>query len=53
MTLEANDDIELTLICKSWKTHPEFGRYRGGLGILAISVMTGTRFACHVDEKRD
>ena len=30
-----------------------YTRYRGGLGMLAILVMTGIRYACHVNNKRD
>ena len=25
----------------------------GGLGVFAILVMTGTRYACHIGDKRD
>ena len=27
--------------------------YRGGLGMIAILVIIGTRYACHIDDKGD
>ena len=43
----------LKLILMRFITQTHYEAYRGGLGMVAILVIIGTRYACHIDDKGD